>query len=159
MKQRREKASAGTRDAAAARAAEAAAAAEVATTEPSEAQPAPAQAAAPPQPAQPAHLARAHDLMGRGAYVQAAEAFGAALTENPEDVDAIAGLGASHLARAQFDGAEREFRKAIKLAPNAPDGTYQLGVTLCKRGVDAADPRQWRRAFEQGREHSARDGM
>src|SRR5688500_14199023 len=137
MKQRRGKGSAGPSGPAAPSAAEAAspdvAAPEVVeaeATQPAEApsppQPVPAAPAAPPAPpAPPAHLSRAHDLMTRGAFVQAAEAFSAALTENPEDVEAIAGLGASHLARAQFDGAEREFRRAIKLAPNAPDVNYQ----------------------------------
>jgi Flp pilus assembly protein TadD len=101
------------------------------------------------------HLARATELFGRGAWVQAAEAYDAALSDDADDLEALIGLGASFLAQAQYDGAEREFRKAMKLAPNSPDVHFQLGLTLFRRGVYAAAALQLRRAIELDAEMAA----
>lgn len=94
------------------------------------------------------HLAKATELFGRGAYLEAREAFTAALAENADDLEAIVGLGASYLAQAQYDGAEREFRKAVRIAPNSGEVHYQLALTLFRRGLYSAAAPELRRAVE-----------
>ena len=56
----------------------------------------------------------------------------------PDNLRAVLGLGAALSAQGKYDAAEKELRRAHKLAPDSVEVNYQLGNTLYKKGVYAA---------------------
>jgi tetratricopeptide (TPR) repeat protein len=92
--------------------------------------------------------ARAEALMEQGSHAGAAEAYAALLATSPDDVRALLGAGAALTAMSRYDAAEKELRRALRLAPDLSDVHHQLGVVLFKRGVYAAAAVELRRATE-----------
>lgn len=103
----------------------------------------PAEAAAGPSP-----YARAEALVEQGSHAEAAEAYAALLAASPDDVRALLGAGAALTALSRYDAAEKELRRALRLAPDLADVHHQLGLVLFKRGVYAAAATELRRAVE-----------
>ena len=52
-------------------------------------------------------------------------------------ISGLMGLGAAYLAQAQYDNADKEYRKVLRLWPNLLEAHHQLGLTLYRRGVRA----------------------
>lgn len=100
-----------------------------------------------------ARLARAAAAAAAGAHQEALEHYHAALAADPANVDAMLGIGNEHLALSQYDAAEKEYRKALRLSANHPEVNYQLGLTLHRRGVYAGAAQQLRRVIEIDPEH------
>jgi tetratricopeptide (TPR) repeat protein len=96
----------------------------------------------------PSPYARAEALMEQGSHAGAAEAYAALLAASPDDVRALLGAGAALTAVSRYDAAEKELRRALRLAPDLSDVHHQLGVVLFKRGVYAAAAVELRRAVE-----------
>src|SRR5688500_15017967 len=76
-----------------------------------------------------AKLERAEQLESAGSHVDAAEQFQAVATAQPDNLRAALGLGSALAAMGKYDPAEKELRRALKLAPDAPEVNYQLGYT------------------------------
>ena len=81
-------------------------------------------------------------------HADAADAFAAVAAAQPDNLRAAAGLGAVLFAQGKYDAAEKELRRAQKLAPDSVEVHYQLGSTLYKKGVYAAAATALRRAVE-----------
>lgn len=96
----------------------------------------------------PSPYARAEALMEQGSHAGAADAYAALLAASPDDVRALLGAGAALTAMSRYDAAEKELRRALRLAPDLADVHHQLGVVLFKRGVYAAAATELRRAVE-----------
>lgn len=92
--------------------------------------------------------AGAEALMEQGSHAAAADAYAALLAASPDDVRALLGAGAALTAMSRYDAAEKELRRALRLAPEMADVHHQLGVVLFKRGVYAAAAVELRRAVE-----------
>jgi len=93
-------------------------------------------------------LDRADELAAAGMHPEAAEAYTAVLAASADHVRAITGLGVALAAQRKFDAAEKELRRAQRLAPDSFDVHLQLGVALYKKGVYAAAATALRRAVE-----------
>ena len=72
-----------------------------------------------------------------------------------DNLRAALGLGSALAAQGRYDAAEKELRRALKLAPDATEVNYQLGYTLYKKGVYAAAATQLRRAVDLDPDHGA----
>src|SRR5688572_14432992 len=75
-------------------------------------------------------LERAGSLAETGAHADAAEAFAAVVALRPDSVPALVGLGNALAAQGKFEAAEKELRRAEKLAPDDAAVHLQLGATL-----------------------------
>ncbi|MBF1800201.1 cellulose biosynthesis protein BcsC [Alloalcanivorax profundimaris] len=64
-----------------------------------------------------AERGRGYQALDAGRAGSAEKAFRAALKDNPNDADAMAGLGLAQLRREQFADAERSLDRAIKMNP------------------------------------------
>ncbi len=64
-----------------------------------------------------AKLERAEQLESAGSHVDAAEAFQAVAAAQPDNLRAALGLGSALAAQGKYDPAEKELRRALKLAP------------------------------------------
>jgi tetratricopeptide (TPR) repeat protein len=95
-----------------------------------------------------ARLDRADELAAAGSPAEAAEAYSAVLAASPDYVRAVTGLGAALAAQRKFDAAEKELRRAQRLAPDSFEVHLQLGTALYKKGVYAAAATALRRAVE-----------
>jgi tetratricopeptide (TPR) repeat protein len=84
----------------------------------------------------------------QGDLAGAAALYGAAAGRNPEDVAALLGLGNAMLGLGQYENAEREIRRALRLAPERPEVHLQLGLACLKRGVYATAVVSLRRTVE-----------
>ncbi len=91
---------------------------------------------------------RAERLVRAGHVAEAAELYAALVADDPEDVSALLGLGSALLALSRYEGAERELRRALRLAPEMSKVRYQLGLTHFKRGVYSSAVAELRRAIE-----------
>lgn len=100
-------------------------------------------------------LERAESLAASGAWADAAEAFAPVVAAQADNLRALQGLGSALFFQGKYDAAEKELRKALKLAPDEPEVNYLLGHTLYKRGVYAAAATQLRRAVELEPEHGS----
>ncbi|HEX2093778.1 MAG TPA: tetratricopeptide repeat protein [Longimicrobiaceae bacterium] len=98
--------------------------------------------------AAPSPYARADSLMEQGSFAEAVEAYTAILSTSADDVRAILGAGAAHAAMGRYEAAEKELRRALRLAPDQAEVHHQLGLVLFKRGVYAAAATELRRAVE-----------
>lgn len=78
-------------------------------------------------------LADGDQLVARGAYAEAVEAYQAFLESKPNHARAINNLGAAYWKLGRNREAEECFRRAIRLKPNDPDAHSNLGGFL--RGV------------------------
>jgi tetratricopeptide (TPR) repeat protein len=96
---------------------------------------------------EPEH-AEARQRAAGGDHAGAAELYAGAVESNPSDVAALLGLGAALLALGRYEAAEREIRRAIRVAPDRPDVQLQLGVVLHRRAVYPAAATALRRAVE-----------
>jgi tetratricopeptide (TPR) repeat protein len=63
------------------------------------------------------HRAAGERLLERGDYPGAIKAFSAALDEDPDDLDALKGLGRAAYRAGDLDRAEEAFHRAASLAP------------------------------------------
>jgi tetratricopeptide (TPR) repeat protein len=74
----------------------------------------------------------------RGFIVQAAEAFGLALRDDPQSAEAYYGLGSVHLKMHRSDDARQSFESALKFQPHYPDtwtnAWNNLGVIAMQAG-------------------------
>ncbi|WP_417760654.1 cellulose synthase subunit BcsC-related outer membrane protein [Shewanella sp.] len=83
-----------------------------------------------------------------GSWTNASTSFNAALKINPQDADAIAGLGLIALQRKQFSAAAEQLSRAIKLAP-AKQQQWQQAYQSAKFYRELAKAR----ALEDASEH------
>lgn len=60
-------------------------------------------------------------------YKEALRSFQEAVRLNPNNKEALVGMGSAEKARGRLDHAETNFKKALKLFPNAPELHYNLG--------------------------------
>lgn len=60
-------------------------------------------------------------------YKDALRSFQEAVRLNPNNKEALVGIGSAEKARGRLDQAETSFKKALKLFPNAPELHYNLG--------------------------------
>lgn len=100
-----------------------------------------------------ARMERAESLSAAGSHADAAEAFGTVAAGQPDNLRAVLGFGSALFALGKYEPAEKELRKALKLAAEAPEVNYLLGYTLYKKGVYAAAATQLRRAVELDPDH------
>ena len=78
-------------------------------------------------------LARAETLLDLRRDAEAEQAFRDVLTDDPESVPALVGLGRSLNRQQRDEEAERAVRSAIALAPEDPGGYHVLVDVLCDR--------------------------
>src|SRR5690606_16510832 len=90
-------------------------------------------AASPPQPAPPSERAKAQmrsadDFLARGLLDSALAAFGLALEENPEIVEAHLGMGHIYRQLDNYTLAGNHYERAANLDPTNYDAHYGLGL-------------------------------
>ncbi|MFP1678802.1 cellulose synthase subunit BcsC-related outer membrane protein [Alloalcanivorax sp. C16-2] len=68
-----------------------------------------------------AERGRGYQALDAGRASNAEQAFRAALKDNPNDAEALAGLGLAQLRREKFQDAERTLERAIKMKPAKAD--------------------------------------
>ena len=68
----------------------------------------------------------------------------------PDDAQTCVRARRSYTARAKYDQAESDLKRAVKMADRTPDVHVQLGVLFCKRA-------RWREAIEPLRAAIAAD--
>lgn len=93
-------------------------------------------------------MQRAEQLLAGGQPANAADAYAAVVQAHPDNVRALLGLAGALSAQNKFEAAEKELRRAVKLAPDSAEVHHQLGSTLYRRGVYAAAATALRRALE-----------
>ncbi len=91
---------------------------------------------------------RARRLTAEGRHAEVVELYSAAVATDPQDVGALLGLGSALLSLSRYEGAEKELRRALRIAPEMGTVRYQLGLTLYKRGVYSAAATELRRVVE-----------
>ncbi len=72
-------------------------------------------------------LQSGHDYLSEGLSDSAMAAFGMALEEDPELVEAHMGMGAIYRHRGDYDMASRSYERAVQLEPNNFQARYYLG--------------------------------
>jgi tetratricopeptide (TPR) repeat protein len=80
-------------------------------------------------------LADARAQLALGNVGLATEAFRKVVREQPDNVDAYAGLAACYEAMGRYDLARRNYESALALAPRSPALLDALAVTLDKQGL------------------------
>jgi len=103
-------------------------------------------------------LAEANNLLGLaydrlGWHVQAAEAYGRALTVSPKDWVVLANLGYSLYLADDYAGALRRLKQAAKLAPSEPVIFNNLGVVNARLRRDDEAYRNFARASNEYEAH------
>jgi Flp pilus assembly protein TadD len=73
-----------------------------------------------------------------GRYDEAATRFEEALTQEPESVAALVGLGIARYRLGALDDAQRHLTEALAQAPDLPTAHLYLGLVALLRGDDAA---------------------
>jgi Flp pilus assembly protein TadD len=101
------------------------------------------------------HLARAAAFAERGSHADAADAYATLAAEHPNHLRALLGLSTVLAAQGKYEAAEKELRRALKVAPDDPEVHHLLGSTLFKRGVYPAAVASLRRAIELDRSNVA----
>lgn len=91
-------------------------------------------------------LAREH--RDRGEFAQAIELLEVQRRETPDDPALLMELGSAMAAAGRAVDAERELRRAIRLAPDWAEAHHHLGVLLLKRGLYQPSVTALRRAVE-----------
>jgi tetratricopeptide (TPR) repeat protein len=99
-------------------------------------------------------LEAAIGLERAGQYGPAADAYAAALERWPGNVGAVIGLGNSLYALGDLEGAERAFRSAIELDPDAPAPLNNLAMVLAARGLREEALRAAKAAVKLGGPHA-----
>ncbi|CAN5339483.1 hypothetical protein BH24GEM3_BH24GEM3_16230 [soil metagenome] len=97
----------------------------------------------------------ARRLVEEGRHTEAAELYSAAVTADPQDVGALLGLGSVLLSLARYEDAERELRRALRIAPEMGTVRHQLGITLFRRGVYSTAATELRRVVELDSDNAA----
>jgi len=72
----------------------------------------------------------AHALQGQGAYAEAIEVYGQALSARPDDVQALLNRGTARVALSDTDGALADFDAAIVAAPDYAFAYAKRGLVL-----------------------------
>src|SRR6185503_21242823 len=80
-------------------------------------------------------LADARAQLALGNVGLATEAFRKVIREQPDNVDAYAGLAACYDAMGRYDLARQNYEAALALAPRSPALLDALAVTLDKQGL------------------------
>jgi arylsulfatase A-like enzyme/Tfp pilus assembly protein PilF len=81
----------------------------------------------------------ASSALTAGHHEEAARGFTAILAEDPENVQALFGLGNALASTAQVDGAIDAFRRFLKLVPGSAQGHQSLAICFTKKkDYDAA---------------------
>lgn len=101
-------------------------------------------------PPAPSLLEHAAGLAAEGNLAEAADLYARMATEDGNNVPVLLALAATLVQLGRYEGAERELRRALRLAPDAAEVHSQLGVALYKRGNYAAAVAELRRAVELG---------
>ncbi len=91
------------------------------------------------------HVRRADDALARGRYFDAIEAFQLALRENPNHLDAVAGLAESYYWLEEYDQAQRYVERALRLARAHPGVINLAGRVAIGRGDLAGAEEAFRR--------------
>ncbi|MCS7013408.1 MAG: tetratricopeptide repeat protein [Chloroherpetonaceae bacterium] len=81
-----------------------------------------------------AHFALAEVLALRGRFAEAAKAYHAALTCNPNYIEALVGLGLVELQRGEIVSAVEALSKAAALSPQSAEIHFYLGNALDDAG-------------------------
>jgi tetratricopeptide (TPR) repeat protein len=94
------------------------------------------------------HLQQGNDLMARGAWDLAVEAYGRAAARSPDDPLIQHNLGLALARAGRRSEAIERFRRAVTLDPEYRDAHYNLATALAEEGLweEAADnyDRVWR---------------
>ncbi|CAN5688718.1 hypothetical protein BH23GEM7_BH23GEM7_17110 [soil metagenome] len=97
----------------------------------------------------------ARRLVEEGRHTEAAELYSAAVAADPQDVGALLGLGSVLLSLSRYEDAERELRRALRIAPEMGTVRHQLGLTLFRRGVYSTAATELRRVVELDSDNAA----
>ncbi len=105
----------------------------------------------PPDPNDPAAKQRiaAFDQLNRGRLNEAATAFQAAIEANPNDADAVGGLGVVRLRQRRLDEARTLLNRAIALEP-ANRGRWQPALNGVSAAVAGSQPNPATTLMERG---------
>ncbi|WP_309662579.1 LytR C-terminal domain-containing protein [Sphingomonas sp.] len=92
----------------------------------------------------PFRIAEARGQLALGNVALALEAFRMALREDPESIDAMAGVGACYDQMARFDLSRRNYEAALAIAPGNTQVLTALAGSLDMQGraIEAASVRQ-----------------
>ena len=80
--------------------------------------------------------------LNQGRPDEAAEQFQQALAENPDNADALLGLGVSRYRLGDYDSAVANLQQVIARRPAEPGARLYLGLIHLRRGEDAAAAEQ-----------------
>jgi len=87
-------------------------------------------------------------LLQDGSYDEAADRYAVLLEESPEDLELILGLARALLPLGKYDVAEKELKRAQRIAPRRPEVHYLMGLIYQRRGVNASVAETMRRVVE-----------
>ena len=115
------------------------------------------QVTAPPEAerAEDPRRAEAARLLQAGDHDEAAERYGALLESSPEDLDLILGLAAALIPLGRFETAEKELKRAQRIAPRRPEVHYLMGLTYHRRGNYTATVESMRKVVELDDGHAS----
>lgn len=117
--------------------------------EPTEGAPAPLAESGPvAEPRGDSALSRADAMLAAGNAAGALDLYLAASAAAPDEIAGFVGAGAANGALGRYDAAEKELRKALRIAPDHPDVHFQLGLVLFRRGVYSGAVAEMRRVVE-----------
>ncbi|HTO11777.1 MAG TPA: tetratricopeptide repeat protein [Candidatus Binatia bacterium] len=102
-------------------------------------------------------LGRAETSLYAGRYDEAAARFQEVLAAQPDNADALVGLGIAKYRLGTLDEAERAFAEAGRRAPERPVPQLYLGLIALLRGQDAAGGESLRRYAAAGAPRVALD--
>jgi len=94
-----------------------------------------------------AHLQRGMELEKAGAFAEAIREHEAALTADPDNVQAHVNLISLYARTGDIANAKLHFEKAVKLNPGRSDAWYDYGVLLFREGNYAAAENAYHRAI------------
>lgn len=81
--------------------------------------------------------AQGRQALGLGQYPAAIQAFTAALVEQPQNPEALTGLGIAYYKMEAYSAAVETLEEAKKLAPHNPETRLYLGLAYLKQGQEA----------------------
>jgi tetratricopeptide (TPR) repeat protein len=94
-------------------------------------------------------------LLQAGSHDEAAERYEALLERSPEDLELILGLASALIPLGRFETAEKELKRAQRIAPRRPEVYYLMGLTYQRRGNYNATVESMRRVVELDDAHGS----
>lgn len=82
-----------------------------------------------------------YQCLNEGQFKKAANVFLLLLHSDPDRVRILIGLGVSMRKLGRYEGARVAFEEAVKIEPEDPRGSCQLGITLILLGESGAGRR------------------